>query len=195
MNNKSNICYYPGVFAPPVKQHYNAVQWLESRQHISQVIVVIGTDESDQVSQDQKYDLWKIYIDSLQNNKIVLQKTNGNTSMKYIYDKLAKEPESPCLIALDQTTARSKSFMESFDRFPAFEIELIPSQFEDESHKMLDAVHSGDHTGFNKHLPSTLSDKQRSLCFELLKAKELDKSIQEDWLNGTVMEMIQKYKF
>ncbi len=194
MKNQQYPCFYPGTFAPPTKNHLNAAFWLESRPEVSQVIVVLGKEDDNGVTQDQKFDIWSLYLKTTNARNIVIEKSSSGSSLKCIYDKFSKNPNLATFIAVDQITAKNDTFMETFDRFANYKIQLIPSQSEEDSDKMLAAANSNDYRDFKRYLPNEVSDEGGKRCFDLLKAKDVNEAINSDWYQGSLNKIFSKYK-
>ena len=167
MNN--SVVYYPGRFSPPTVQHLNTAQYLTRRENIYEVVIVLGKDQTDQILQDDKVDLWKMLLSSEFATNIHIEQSEDATALMYVYNKMLKHPTDEYYIAIDEASGRKESFTKHFDKFTNLKIELIPSQFESSSKGLLKAIAEEDESSIKKFLPASFTPDQINSVIEILK--------------------------
>jgi hypothetical protein len=173
-------CYYPGEFSPPTKMHLNALYWLLNRPEVSHVHVVIGKDQPGGITQEQKAKLWEILLKSSFSPEATVIKSKDNGPLSEVYSVFEKKPESAAYIALDEKSARNKKFQKKFDKFPAYGIQLVPSQFFKSSNNLYQAVQNDDKETVKSELPDDFSDAQIDEYMKILKQPVLsDEPVEE----------------
>lgn len=164
--NYNPIAYYCGKFSPPTLLHLNTALSLERRKEIYQVIIVIAPGE---LSLDQKDELWKILLNTAVTANISVEKSTGKSSLMHVYEKLMKQPDTACYLALDEESARKEEFKKHFNKFPHVEIELVPSQFTGASKKVLKSIENGDTAALKTLLPEDISKEDMEAYINVLK--------------------------
>lgn len=163
------VVFYCGDFSPPILGHLNTALSLDKRKEIYQVIVVVGPGK---ISALVKAELWKILLQNVPSSNISVQISEKEPSLTYVYNKLMKQPDTACYIALDEPSARKSEFAKHFNKFPHVEIELIPSQFGKESKQMLNAINSEDVPTIKSLLPEDIAKEQLDAYISQLKPEE-----------------------
>ena len=82
---------------------------------------------------------------------------------------MSKYPNTEAFIAMDEKSARNKSFINYFDKFKNIQIELIPSQYETSSKNMMKAVANDDLDTLKRFIPDTFSDDDIDSLIQILK--------------------------
>lgn len=166
----NGVCFYVGKFDPPTKFHYNTARYLESRNNISSVIIVLGKEISN-LDKFQRDKLWDIYIKSDFTNKIRTENTYLG-GLEYVREQVIKNPNMQFYIALDENLAQSDQINEIFGQFPNYLPEIIPSQYQEESDNMIRSVLDDNLDAFNDLIPNTLSEERKRECWDLMKSTE-----------------------
>lgn len=169
--DSKNVCYYVGTFAPPTKSHAKTALWLSNRPSITGVAVVLGNDNIDEVTIEQKKKLWEILLHAYPMSKVTITEAPDEKSITYVYNTLCKNPEAECFIALDEKTARGKNFNTHFAPFLNCNIELIDSQYKKESEKLLEYIRTGNKNGFKTLMPDTFTPDHVQEAWEVFQNK------------------------
>jgi len=173
-------CYYPGEFSPPTKMHLNALYWLLNRPEISHVHVVIGKDQSGGISQQQKAKLWEMLLKSSFSPQASVIKSKNNGPLTEVYSIFENKPTMAGYIALDENSARNKKFQKKFANFPAYGIQLVPSQFFKSSNNLYQAVQNDNRETVKSELPDDFSDTQIDEYMNILKRPSIsDEPVEE----------------
>jgi hypothetical protein len=172
--NQKYPCFYPGTFNPPTKLHLNAVHWLLSKPEVGHVNVVIGADDPKNpspLSQDQKALLWEILLKSKFAPQVSIIKAKNGGPVKEIYSLFEKKNKMPAYIALHEKASRNKKFQEMFDVFPHYGIQIVPSQFNKSSERVLSGLASDDMKVIKNELPPDFSEDMTKAYIDILKQK------------------------
>jgi hypothetical protein len=153
-------CFYPGDFAPPTKMHLNALYWLLNRPEISNVHIVLGSQPTKGITQEQKTELWEMLLKSHFSPQATVHKGKAKGPLSEIYEIFDLKKDKPAYVALHEKGATNKEFQEKFKNFPHYGIQIIPSQFFKSSNKALNAAHNKDVKALKEELPSDFSDDQ-----------------------------------
>lgn len=168
MTQVSGICFYIGDFNPPTRYHLETAKWLASRPNITEVCIVVGKSEPGGLSQDQKTQLWEIYFKAEPAFGLRCHKSEKSNSLVEVHNIIAKDPQMPCYIALDEKSAKNKKLQSYFESFPNYQIELIPSQYKNYSKKMLDCYSERAKHKFKSLLPPTCNEEQCNKAWEIM---------------------------
>ena len=171
MNIPSYPCFYPGEFSPPTKYHLNTLHWLLAKPEIHHVNVVIGSDQSTQLSQKQKQELWDMLFKSSYAPQATILKAKQHGPISHIYETFNKDKKLPAYIALDEKSSRNKKLQEKFERFPYFGIQIVPSQFHKSSKNIISAAQQNNVEGVKKELPDDFSDDMVQKYMEIINPK------------------------
>ena len=152
-------CYYTGEFTPPTKEHFDTAKMLETRPGITRVIVVIGNDNSDIISQEDKIMIWEAYLKSESSSRISLEITKNQTSLAYVISILDKISDKNIFITVDEKNGKSEAFNSVFNKYPGVEYQLIPSQFKKESQELIISAQEDSDIKFKNLLPNNIDDK------------------------------------
>lgn len=174
----NSICFFPGKFSPPTKFNLNTALYLERREEIHNVIIVVGKDTGT-IPQETIYRLWRLLLGAQTVGNITIELAAGKSSLNYIYDKLMKNPDADCFIAMDETSARKEQFGKYFNKFPNQKIELIPSQFNDSSKQMLKAIAEDNLPVIKSLLPEDMSKEKFDEYISLLQPEPVEESSEE----------------
>lgn len=169
------VAFLVGKFDPPTKFNYNTAKFLESRDYVTDVCVIIG-NEGDYTDTDQRYKLWETYIKSDYSHKIRLEVSN-KSGLTAVREKLKKNPTLKCYIGLDENTARSPEMEKYFGDFPNYMPEIVSSNFEKESRSMIKTILEGNKDSFYEFLPDTLSDENKEICWSILRNTDLNEEL------------------
>jgi len=178
MEDKKPTCYYYGKFSPPTKYHFIVAMMLETRLDIGDVKVIIGTESSDIISQEDKYEMWKMFLDSEPTSRISLIKTDGVSSLKYIVDETHSAKDKHVFIATDSQTAKSEKFNKLFVRLNNIKFELIPSQFNKKSLELINAIEENKMSNILELLPNGIT-KEDAIKIKKIIAKEEEEPVEE----------------
>jgi hypothetical protein len=171
---RSYPCYYPGEFSPPTKYHLNTLHWLLSKPEVHRVNVVLGADQSGQLSQEQKAKLWEMLLRSNFAPQAGIIKSKQHGPISEIYEAFNKDKNLPAYLAIDEKGSRNKKLQEKFENFPYFGIQIIPSQFHKSSKNLWTAAQNNDFEGVKKELPGDFSDDMVESYMETLRPKKQD---------------------
>ncbi len=172
MENKKLTCYYYGKFAPPTKYHFNVAMMLETRHDIENVKVIIGTESPEIISQEDKYEMWKMFLDSEPTSNISLIKTDGVSSLQYVVDETHATKNKHVFIATDSKTAKSEKFNKLFVRLSNIKFQLIPSQFNDKSLDLLNAIEENKMSNILELLPNGITKEDAIKIKKIISQKE-----------------------
>lgn len=165
-------CYYTGEFTPPTKEHFDTAKMLETRPGVTRVIVVIGTDNSDILSQKDKHDIWQAYLKSEMSPRISIELSEKGSSLSHLISLLDKNPNKNAFVAIDENNGKSDSFNRIFNKYPGVEYQLIPSQFKKESEEFIRSAQEDTDAKFRNILPTNIDDKFAKNIKDLFKNKE-----------------------
>jgi len=171
-------CYYTGEFAPPTKDHFDTAKMLETRPGVTRVIVVIGNDNSDVLSQKDKFEIWQTYLKSEMCPRISLEMTEDKSSLAHLISLLDKKPNKNAFVAIDENNGKSENFNRIFNKYPGVEYQLIPSQFRKESQEFIRSAKEDDDVKFKNILPINIDDSTAKNIKSMFK-KEEDEPVDE----------------
>ena len=177
---RSYPCFYPGEFSPPTKYHLNTLHWLLSKPEIHRVNVVLGADQSGQVTQEQKAKLWEMLLRSNFAPQAGIIKSKQHGPISEIYEAFNKDKNLPAYLAVDEKSSRNKKLQEKFENFPYFGIQIIPSQFHKSSKNLWSAAQNNDFEGVKSELPGDFTDDMVESYMEILRPKQQDPEAPEE---------------
>jgi len=180
MNSQSYPCYYPGEFSPPTKYHLNTLHWLLNKPEVHRVNVVLGADRGEGLKQEQKAKLWDMLLKSNFAPQAGIIKSKQHGPISEVHQAFSKDRNLPAFIALHEKASRDQKLQEKFQSFPYFGIQIIPSQFQKYSDKLLEASVNRDDKEARKYLPDDFTDDAVKEYMEIIAPKKQDPEAPEE---------------
>lgn len=170
MNSEPVKCYFPGDFNPATKLDFKVAQWLSRKIFdVNEVVIVLGKSDKGQLSLEDRYYFWEMYLKTHQEGKIVIYKDPLNSPLTAIYKMHERLPGGDFSIALPERVAKNEDFQSHFEIFPNYQVIITPNYDKKMSEYMLQAVEQGDQREFYKFLPATLTIEEKGQLFNRLK--------------------------
>lgn len=177
MNNNSSkyndvIAIIPGGYKPATIAHFHIIDEVSKRPEITKVKVIIGPKERDGIDKHQSMEIWNIYKKYL-NNKVEFQLAETGSPIKDTIDFIKENPNNFYVLVYgrEEDKYRFKS-VEKFDNVKIININDIGSEIS--GTKARQTILDNNFEGFNKYLPTQLTDKERKKVWNIVKKKNME---------------------
>lgn len=183
-------CFYPIFSLPPNIYHFNTAQILSHRDGVSSVIIIIPNIPNDYLNQDQAVKLFELYGAGSTMMDFRVEKATSHNAFQDIIDRFKKDGNLTAFVAVDEKTARSKRFNDIFHIYNNMEPQIIPSNFEEASKEMTEAIETGKKSLFLKNVPQGLTPQQKDECWNVVHSEINEQIITKEYWKNLITEYI-----
>lgn len=186
-------CFYPIFSLPPSVFHFNTALILSRTEGIGNVVVIIPNIKYDYLDQDQSAQLFEFYETAHPLIDIKVEKSPYENPFQDIKEKFNKDKNLKAFVALDEKTARSRIFNDTFASHDNLQIELVPSNFEKTSKKLRDAIETGNRNEFLKYVPENITQEKKEECWNIVHSEIEESIIRRDFWKNILSENLDQF--